>query len=149
MARSAMMGSRIAGGLTAAACLAVLCVAAWLTPAAEGHGTHTQLVLRSGVGLQRCTWVALTGRPCPTCGMTTAFAHAAEGDFFASFAAQPMGAVLALATSLAFWAGLHTGVYGSSAGAMLCAGMGRRTLWGSLGLLALAWAYKIAVWPSP
>ncbi len=43
----------------------------------------------------------LVGYPCPTCGMTTAFAHTVRGEFRAAFAAQPGGLVLALATVLA------------------------------------------------
>ncbi len=42
----------------------------------------------------------LFGIPCPTCGMTTAFAHAVRGQFIPAFHAQPAGLVLALLTAL-------------------------------------------------
>lgn len=73
-----------------ASCAAVLAVAAWLTPDPSGLGSHRQL------GGPACTWVMLFGYPCPTCGMTTAFAHTVRGQFLSAFAAQPAGLALAL-----------------------------------------------------
>lgn len=55
-------------------------------------GTHRQL------GLYRCTWPTMLGIPCPTCGMTTAFAYFVRGRLIAAFRAQPFGLVLAIAT---------------------------------------------------
>ena len=46
----------------------VLGTARLLEPDPRGFGTHTQL------GLAPCAFARITGRPCPTCGMTTAFA---------------------------------------------------------------------------
>lgn len=138
---------RAVASLIAGALLAVLSVAAWLTPSPTGFGTHEQLALRPSVGLQTCTWVALTGKPCPTCGMTTAFAHSANADFLAAFKAQPMGTLLALAASTGFWFALHVAVTGSNAGIILSGMLGKKALWFSLALLALSWVYKIATWP--
>ncbi len=76
-------------------CFAILSVAAWLRPDATGMGSHRQL------GLPSCSMLALTGHPCPTCGMTTAFAHTVRGELGSAFRAQPAGLVLALATLLA------------------------------------------------
>lgn len=127
--------------------LSVLSLAAWLTPSTSGFGTHEQIRFRSGAGLQPCTWATISGKPCPTCGMTTAFAHAAEGDLLASFHAQPFGAILAVVTSMAFWITLHSALTGSAAVETAVAAMGRRALWTTLALLALGWGYKIVVWP--
>ena len=80
--------------LLAAALLAPLIVAATLTPDPRGLGTHQQL------GLPVCSWPAALGIPCPSCGMTTAFAYAARADFTAAFVAQPMGALLAIAAAI-------------------------------------------------
>lgn len=42
-----------------------------------------------------CPLRGLAGIPCATCGMTHAFVHLAHGDLGLSFAASPLGAVLA------------------------------------------------------
>ncbi len=44
--------------------------------------------------------VSWSGYPCPTCGMTTAFAFTVRGHFVSAFQAQPFGFLLASATVL-------------------------------------------------
>lgn len=73
-------------------CAAILAVAAWLRPDPRGHGTHEQL------GMLPCSFVLVSGLPCPTCGMTTAFSLMMHGHPLASILAQPAGAALCLAT---------------------------------------------------
>lgn len=132
---------RMLAGVVAAACLGLLGVAAWLSPAEAGHGTHEQL------GLPPCGWLVVTSRPCMTCGMTTAFAAAAEGNFSGAFLAQPFGFVLALVTAAGFWISLHVAVFGSRVG-RLCGKLLRpRVMWVLAGAWAASWAYKIATWP--
>ena len=72
---------------------AVLVTAAFLTPSASGHGTHTQL------GLPPCGFLVLTGFPCPGCGLTTAFAHMIRGHFIGAAHANPFGVPLFLVTA--------------------------------------------------
>lgn len=72
----------------------LLGVASWITPDPMGFGSHRQW------GSPACTSIVLVGYPCPTCGMTTAFAHTVRGELVAAFWAQPAGLVLALATIL-------------------------------------------------
>ncbi len=74
--------------------LAVLVIARVLTPSVTGMGTHEQL------GLPPCGILALTGWPCPACGLTTAFAHLAHFDPLASVAANPLGVPMFLGTLL-------------------------------------------------
>lgn len=133
-------GERLAGGIVAGACLAVLVTAAWLKPAAAGHGTHT------GLGLPPCTWAVWFDKPCPTCGMTTAFATAGEGHWLGSFLTQPMGMVLCLMTAAGFWVGLHTASTGSRVGPMTAWLIRPRVLSGLGACLLLAWVYKIVTW---
>ncbi|HJL16328.1 MAG TPA: DUF2752 domain-containing protein [Sandaracinaceae bacterium LLY-WYZ-13_1] len=73
--------------------LAVLITAATLTPAAEGHGTHTQL------GLPPCGFLVYTGFPCPGCGLTTSFSHMIRLDVVGAFGANPFGILLFLCTA--------------------------------------------------
>jgi hypothetical protein len=42
-----------------------------------------------------CTFRALTGLPCASCGMTHAFVSLARGDLAAAWSASPLGALLA------------------------------------------------------
>ena len=63
----------------------VLTIARVLSPAPNGLGTHQQL------GLPPCFFHKLTGIPCPTCGMTTSFAHTVRLHFYEAFVTQPFG----------------------------------------------------------
>jgi hypothetical protein len=137
----ASASARVAAALLAAACLAILSLAAWLKPNAAGHGTHRSL------GLPNCGWVVTIGKPCPTCGMTTAFAHAAHRSPVKALTAQPMGALLALMTAGGFWASVHVAVTGSRLGSLVGSMMSARVLWALGALTAAAWAYKLATWP--
>ena len=90
-------------------CGTVMGIAAWLTPSPDGLGTHTEL------GLNRCLWIEMWNLPCPGCGMTTSFAHFAHGQLLGSFYVQPMGMVLAVLTTAAFWVGLYMAFTGKPA----------------------------------
>ena len=82
--RNALFVAMIAFGL--------LSIAFWLTPSSSGLGTHHDL------GLPQCGWILAANVPCPTCGMTTAYAYTVRGKFISAFLAQPLGLALALAT---------------------------------------------------
>jgi len=116
----------------------LLAVAWSLKPAAEGFGTHRAL------GLPECSWPPRFGVPCPSCGMTTAFALATKGSLVASFVAQPMGCLLALATGMAVVGSAWTLVSGRSLWPVYERLWTARGLWvvGIIGLLA--WGYKTA-----
>jgi hypothetical protein len=130
--------ARAIAGLVLVGCVSLFTISARLEPAAGGIGTHEQL------GLPPCGMAMIWGLPCPTCGMTTAFAHAARGQFAAAFHAQPAGLTLALAT-----AGAAVG-----AGGTLVTGRRYRVNWTRLsptavgfGVVAVvlgAWVYKLA-----
>lgn len=133
---------RLAAAGFAVALLAVLVVASRLAPSASGSGTHRQL------GLPPCGWVQSFNRPCPTCGMTTAFAHAAHGRLDSAFVAQPMGAVLSIVTAAGFWASIHVLLTGSRVGEVCGRLLRPRVLWVALGAAGAAWAYKLVTWPT-
>ena len=81
--------------MAAVALLGLLAVAAWLKPSPLGYGTHQQL------GLPPCTFWVLFGRPCPTCGMTTAWAHLVRGECVSAFRANAGGTLLGMLAILA------------------------------------------------
>lgn len=122
--------------------LTVLIIAASLEAAPVGFGTHTQL------GLDECSFVEMFGYPCASCGMTTAFTHAADFSLLDSFITQPAGAVYAVASAAVFWVLAYVAWTGSVAGRTLLHAIGSKLLWGGLILLGLAWAYKVWLWPS-
>ncbi len=108
----------------------------------DGVGTHTQL------GLLPCGFLAATGLPCATCGVTTAFTHAVHGRLVIAFKTQPAGLACALITAV----GMIIGVYALTTGTPL--GPLARWLWrpgtvGVLGALVIgSWIYKslLMVW---
>jgi len=83
----------------------VLGVARLLVPNPSGVGTHTQL------GLPGCGFLALTGLPCPACGLTTAFAHMADGELLHALHAHALGPFLFVLTlaivPFGVWAGVR------------------------------------------
>lgn len=133
------MVARVAGGAILAGCVSLFAVASRLEPMTSGIGTHEQL------GLPPCGMAVLWGVPCPTCGMTTAFAYAARGRWASSFHAQPAGLAVAV------------GIAGIAAIAMrtLATGRTHRVNWyrlaparvgiGVVSVLLAGWAYKIIV----
>jgi len=135
--RSSALRAQAAGVL--AVSLGVLAVAVWLKPDPAGFGTHEQL------GLAPCSMLVLTGYPCPTCGMTTAFACTVRGQWGAAIAAQPGGFVLALGTMTA----------GVLAAVVLVRGRGWRGPWHRVSptfailavtvLMLLGWGVKIVI----
>lgn len=74
--------------LLAAGLVGLLGVARRLEPDPRGYGTHTQL------GLGPCAFATVTGRPCPSCGMTTAFAWFARGFPVQAWRSSPAGCLL-------------------------------------------------------
>jgi hypothetical protein len=74
-------------------------VAGYLNPY-EPDGTPRQMATHTQLGLPQCNFVAMSGKPCPSCGMTTSFALLVRGDMRGSLNANWVGTMLAL-----FWAG--------------------------------------------
>jgi hypothetical protein len=116
----------------------VLVTAARLPPNPAGAGTHERL------GLAPCGFYSLTGIPCPTCGMTTAFAYAVRGQLFQAFEAQAMGLLLALATAAAAGLSLIVAVTGRTWTVNWYRIDAGRVLILVGVLLILAWGLKIA-----
>lgn len=119
-----------------AATTAMVVVAFSLQPDADHMGTHQQL------GLPPCGFVALTGYPCPTCGMTTAFAHAVRGQMIAALYAQPAGAVLALGTVLLLILSLVAAITGRRPSLNWYRINPVRLVWGGALILVLSWGFK-------
>lgn len=121
--------------------LGVLAIAVYLPPDPRGYGTHENLPLGGGP----CGALVMTGYPCPTCGMTTAFAYFVRGQWLRSIHAQPAGFVLALATAGSAVLALVTLARGRWPRVSLWALTPYRLFFGLLVLLLGSWVYKIVV----
>ncbi len=131
---------RLIGTAVAICAAGILGLAAWLEPSPTGLGTHSQLAMPP------CGWIVMVDVPCPTCGMTTAFAHAANGNLLWALWVQPMGGVLAVGVAMALLVGAYTAATGSRVAVLLSRLWGGRAAW-ALGLgLGGAWLYKILIY---
>jgi len=128
---------RLRGLLVMAPCWMMLIVAWTLKPYACGYGTAEQL------GLPACSFLARTGWPCPTCGLTTSIAAAARGRVSAAWRAHPFGPVLLVAVAALAAAGTIDLLAGKDVIGRL-----RPRLWWALvavaGLLG-GWGLKLAI----
>jgi Protein of unknown function (DUF2752) len=80
--------------LMALAFCVVFGIAIWLNPYKEDGEARTMETHRQ-LGLPECTFKEVTGRPCPSCGMTTSFALFIRGDIVNSMRANWVGTILA------------------------------------------------------
>jgi len=131
------VAGRVAAALVLSASVAVLAIAAWLTPDPRGFGTHEQL------GTPPCLPLMRWGLPCPTCGMCTAFAHAIRGELVAAFLAQPAGLALAVATAIAGVASAFVLIAGRKIPLAISWSWTKQLLWIAIVLVLAAWAYKV------
>lgn len=122
--------------------LALLVIGASVAPDAKGHGTHERL------GMAPCAFLAATGQPCMTCGMTTAVAFATHRDPVRAVVTQPVGALVALGAAVGFWACLHVAFFGSRLGHIVAPFMTPRLLWIGAAVWGGSWLYKILNWRS-
>jgi hypothetical protein len=137
----ARMEVRLWCSIIFAMCFAMMGLARYLNPDPSGVGTHQQL------GLPPCGWEATLHLPCPTCGCTTAVSFFAHAHPLKSLLTQPFGFTVALLATvllpLTFW-GMITGRWKGPSTFTL----GWYWPWwtyGSIGLLAAAWVYKLVI----
>lgn len=81
--------------LVGAVVVALLAISLRLTPDPYGLGTHQQL------GLPQCSVRQFLGIRCPSCGMTTSWAHMVRGQVLSAAKANCGGALLALLAATA------------------------------------------------
>jgi hypothetical protein len=125
--------------------LTAVFVTAWILNPYEPDGSARRMETHRQLGLPPCTFYALTGLPCPSCGMTTSFALLVRGDVLNSLRANAVGTLLALVClALIPWA--------------LASAACKRTLWirrldrvlavaviGFLSLMMLRWAIVLGL----
>lgn len=95
-ARTNRVGRGARLGLVAVAlALAGVFAAAWVINPYDADGTPRRMATHTQLGLTPCNFVTWTGRPCPSCGMSTSFALLVRGDVGASLRANWVGTLLA------------------------------------------------------
>ena len=124
---------------------AVVLVTAWHLEA-----DYLPLGPGSQISFPECALRDRTGYPCPTCGMTTAWARAVRGDLVTALRANIAGAVLAIAAALGVVGGTATAVLGrvfyiGVARPVVGLLSSRGWLYGLLGLILFAWGWN-ALW---
>lgn len=130
---------RIVLAAASAVAAAMLALALAIAPDPRGHSTHERL------GLPPCGLLVVTGVPCPSCGMTTAFAHAARLEVLAAARAQPVGLLFALATAALAIAGPVAVARGTPLLTLAARRLPDRVGLQLIGLILAGWAYKVAV----
>lgn len=90
MTHSLSKTARVILAILALALIVVLGLAGMLRPDPRGFGTHMQL------GLGPCGFREITGKPCPSCGMTTAFSWTMRARFVEGWRANPAGLAIAV-----------------------------------------------------
>lgn len=129
---------RLYAAVVLAGAVGVLLAAAWIHPAGKHMGTHQQL------GLPACGFEISTGIPCPTCGMTTAFAHTVHGHWIEAVRSQLAGFAFALLT-IAVAIGAALGVIIGRVPLPNWYRINPTTVvWWCSALFVLAWAIKVA-----
>lgn len=132
-ARLASLGLAVGIGL-------VFVLSSLLVPAEEGHGTHTQL------GLGDCSFLSVTGQPCPMCGATTSFTLMANLRPVEAFVNQPFAVLLSLLSAFGFAVAVSEVIDPRGRWGTLSRWLEPRETWLALGfltLMGLGWGYKI------
>jgi hypothetical protein len=131
--------------LTMAFGVAGVFVTAWRLDPWDGPGRPKVLGTHEQLGLGPCSFRRFTGWPCPTCGLTTSFSHAAHGDWGAALRAHVLGLPMAL-TSLVLGIGC---LVGAVTGRGPNVAGGERWVIGTLlavvAALLVVWGLRIAV----
>ena len=142
MAAQSRFAVRVWSAFVFVICAGMLGVGFYLTPNNKlGMETHRQL------GLPPCGFYFTTGLPCPTCGCTTAVSNLAHGNVLTSLATQPfgfavglLGLILVPLTAMGMVTGRWVGP-----SMFYLSWYWRVWVYGGLGLMAVAWGYKIVM----
>lgn len=121
---------------------AVFTLSALLVPSPNGHGTHLQL------GLGPCTFLTLTGWPCPMCGATTSFTLMAHLSPIQAALNQPFASALFLLCAWIFAVAFAELVDPRARWTAILDWLEPRETWlaaGFLGAMGAGWFYKIAL----
>lgn len=96
--------------------------------------------------IPRCTFLRVTGYPCPFCGTTRSFFASANGEVVAALREAPLGVlVFAVTWGLLAWCIVKTIRPGSEAGVPDKTPLSRTLVYGVLVLIIASWIYRLAM----
>jgi hypothetical protein len=78
----------------------------------NGDGTPRTMSTHTQLGMPPCSFEVLTGKPCPSCGMTTSFALLVRGDVVSSARANWVGSVICVLWAATLVWAVASGVWG-------------------------------------
>lgn len=100
--------------LAIAVALTGVFVAAFRIHPYDGDGKPRTMSTHTQLGMPPCNFVAMTGKPCPSCGMTTSFALLVRGDVVASARANWVGSIICVLWALMLVWALASGLWGKA-----------------------------------
>jgi hypothetical protein len=109
-------------------------IAFWLNPY-DANGQPRTMATHTQIGLPPCNFVILTGKPCPSCGMTTSFALLVRGDVGASLRANWAGTLIAVLWALTMVWAIASGIHGKPL--FIPRGRGELVLTGIVGVVLI------------
>ncbi len=118
-------------------CFWLISTAFSVQPDARGFGSHEQL------GLEPCGYLKTHGHPCPTCGMTTSFAHTVRFQIPSALRANPAGTLLCLLVLVLPGILVHSMITSQPVSRFFIGKIGGYWIFIVIGILAASWAYKI------
>lgn len=98
--------------LAIAAALTAVFVAAFRIHPYNADGTPKSSATHTQLGMPPCNFVTLTGKPCPSCGMTTSFALLVRGDVANSMRANWVGSIMCVLWAVTLVWALASGIRG-------------------------------------
>ncbi len=136
------LGDRLIAVLVVGLAVTLVWLLVQVDPDPRGHGTHERL------GMPPCSWPIVYGKPCPTCGVTTAATWLVHLHPLRALATQPFGALLAAA-------GLYVAVVALLSLCRRESMVARIALWpvGTITIVTIAsflcgWAWTWLTWPA-
>lgn len=108
-----------------------------LTPSSSGVGTHQQL------GFPPCLFLHFTGVPCPNCGLTTSFAHAARLSLKSALLTQPFGLTVFALTVISIPLSAYLSFRKISWNRIIYTTLADRFIYSLIAFYIICWIYKI------
>ncbi|MFT7618681.1 MAG: hypothetical protein ACI97A_002328 [Planctomycetota bacterium] len=106
-------------------------------PDERGFGSHEQL------GMEPCAYLEMHGHPCPSCGMTTSFAHTVRFQIPSALAANPAGTIMCLICLVLPGILVHSMLTGQPVARLFIGKWRGYWIFYAVGILGASWTYKI------